>query len=113
MTRGQAVRRLVELGLNAKEKLSMKIAVGVLALLFATSAFAQSAPPKAGKNPAAQARPAAPIGCKLVGTVKGTKIWAGDCVDAAELRGAAPSAEVAPQSLPAAAAGAIPPSQKQ
>jgi hypothetical protein len=94
-------------------EMSMKIAVGVLALLFATSAFAQSAPPKSKNNPAAQARPVAPIGCKLVGTVKGTKIWAGDCVDAAELRGAAPSAEVPPQSLPAAAAGAIPPSQKQ
>jgi hypothetical protein len=91
----------------------MKIAVGLLALLFATSAFAQSAPPKAGKKPAAQARPAGPMGCKLVGTVKGNKIWAGDCVDGAELRGAPPSAEVAPQSLPAAAAGAIPPGQQQ
>jgi hypothetical protein len=93
--------------------MSMKAAVGLLALLFATSAFAQSAPPKAGKKPAAQAKPQAPMGCKLVGTVKGTKIWAGDCVDAAELRGAEPSAEVAPPSLPAAAAGAIPPGQKQ
>jgi hypothetical protein len=93
----------------------MKIAVGLLALLFATTAAAQSAPPSAGKKPAApaQAKPTAPMGCKLVGAVKGTRIWAGDCVDAAELRGAAPSAEVAPQSLPAAAAGAIPPGQKQ
>jgi hypothetical protein len=89
----------------------MKIAVGLLALLFATSALAQSDPPKAGKKPAAQAKPAAPMGCKLVGSVKGTKIWAGDCVDGAELRGAAPSAET--PSLPAAAAGAIPPGQKQ
>jgi hypothetical protein len=94
-------------------KISMKIAVGLLALLIATSAFAQGAAPKADKKPAAQARPGAPIGCKLIGTVKGTKIWAGDCVDAAELRGAAPSAEVAPPSPPAAAAGAIPPGQKQ
>ena len=53
------------------------------------------------------------MGCKLVGTVKGTKIWAGDCFDAAGLRGAAPSAVVAPPSPPAAAAGAIPPGQKQ
>jgi hypothetical protein len=51
--------------------------------------------------------------CKLVGTVKGTKIWAGDCVNAAELRGAAPAAQASPQSLPEAAAGAIPPGQKQ
>lgn len=33
-------------------------------------------------------------------------MWAGDCVDAAELRGAAPSAEVAAPTLPAAAARA-------
>jgi hypothetical protein len=89
----------------------MRIAVGLFVLLFATSAIAQSDPPKAGKKPAAQAKPAAPMGCKLVGSVKGTKIWAGDCVDGAELRGAAPSAET--PSLPAAAAGAIPPGQKQ
>jgi hypothetical protein len=89
----------------------MKAAAGILALLFATSAFAQSAPPKASKKPAAMAKPQAPMGCKLVGTVKGTKVWAGDCVDAAALRGAEPSAEVAPPSLPAA--GAIPPGQKQ
>jgi hypothetical protein len=79
--------------------MSMKAAVGLLALLFATSAFAQRAPPKAGKKPAAQAR--VPMGCKLVGTVKGTKIWAGECVDAtptetpppAQPNGASPSGE--------------------
>jgi hypothetical protein len=48
------------------------------------------------------------MGCKLVGTVRGTKLWAGDCADAAELRGAAPTAETAPPDLPAAAAAAIP-----
>jgi hypothetical protein len=32
----------------------------------------------------------APLGCKLVGTVKGTKLWAGDCADASELRGTMP-----------------------
>jgi len=72
-----------------------KIAVGLLALMFATSAFAQTAPPKAAKKPT-QARLQAPMGCKLVGTVRGTKIWAGDCVGGAELRGAAPAAEPAP-----------------
>lgn len=89
----------------------MKIAVGLVALLFATSAFAQSAPPKVGKKPPALAKPQAPMGCKLVGTVKGAKVWAGDCVDAAGLRSAAPSADVAPPSPPAA--GTIPPGQKQ
>jgi hypothetical protein len=88
----------------------MKLAVGLLALLFATSAFAQSAPPKASKKSAAQVRPQASMGCKLVGTVKGTKLWAGNCTDAAELRGAAPAAETTP---PSPDAGAIPPSAKE
>jgi hypothetical protein len=92
--------------------MSMKIAVGILALLFATSVFAQS-PPKIGNKTLVQVRPKEPMGCKLVGTVKGTKIWAGDCVDATEQRGAAPVAQASPQSLPEAAAGAIPRGQKQ
>ena len=89
--------------------MSMKAAVGLLAILFATSAVAQSAP-KAGKRAAAQVMPQAPMGCKLVGTVRGTKLWAGNCTDAAELRGAAPAGETPP---PAPAAGAIPPGAKE
>ena len=89
----------------------MRAAIGIIAIFFATSAFAQGDAPKASKRPATQAKPAAAMGCKLVGSVRGTKIWAGDCVDGAQLRGAAPLAET--QSLPAAAAGAIPPGQKE
>ena len=59
----------------------MKALVGLIVLLLTTSAFAQTAPPK-------QAKPQGPVGCKLVGTVKGTKLWAGDCMDAAALIGA-------------------------
>ena len=59
--------------------MNMKLAVGLLALLFATNAFAQSAAPKADKR-SAQVKPQAPMGCKLVGTVRGTEIWLGDCV---------------------------------
>jgi hypothetical protein len=70
---------------------------------FSTAAFAQSPAPKK-PQPMVQATPRAPMGCKLVGTVRGTKLWAGDCLDAAELRGAAPTAETAPPDLPAAAA---------
>ena len=53
------------------------------------AALAQGAPaakkPTVGGRPIVQAKPSTPIGCKLVGTVKGTKIWAGECVGASEL----------------------------
>ena len=91
--------------------MTMRVLAILAAVCFSATAFAQSPPPKVANKPPAQAKPQAPMGCKLVGTVKGAKIWAGDCVDGAELRGAAPSAET--PSLPAAAAGAIPPGQKQ
>ncbi len=74
----------------------MKRLIGIIALLFATSALAQGAPPKAAKKPAVQAKPQAPMGCKLVGTAKGTKIWAGDCV------GVTPAAETPPPASPPA-----------
>jgi hypothetical protein len=74
------------------------------------SAFAQGAAPKPGNKPPVQIKPQPPMGCKLVGTVKGAKLWAGDCVAATELRG---TAEAAPGSSPAQAVVAIPPDQKQ
>jgi hypothetical protein len=60
---------------------------------FSASAFAQTAAPKVGGKRLKQVKPSAPMGCKLLGSVKGTKIWAGDCAAAPELRGATPSAE--------------------
>ena len=51
-----------------------------------------------------------PMGCKLVGRVKGTKLWAGDCVGP-ELRGAIPSTET--QSVLEPPTGAILPDQKE
>jgi hypothetical protein len=57
------------------------------AISFSANAFAQGASPKVGKKPLAQVKPKEPMGCKLVGRVKGIKLWAGDCV-ANELRGA-------------------------
>jgi hypothetical protein len=74
------------------------------------SAFAQTAGPKVGGKPLRQVKPQAPMGCKLVGTVKGTKLWAGDCADGSELRGAAPMVEPA---APAPAPEANPPAAKQ
>src|SRR5258707_14531382 len=47
------------------------------------SAFAQTAAPKGGK-PVKQPKPSAPMGCKLVGTAKGTKLWPGDCAAPSE-----------------------------
>jgi hypothetical protein len=84
----------------------MKPLVGLVALLFATSAFAQAAPPKAAKRPPAQVRPQAPMGCKLVGTVRGTKIWAGDCI------AATPAAET-PHPAPPPPSGVTAPAEKQ
>jgi hypothetical protein len=91
----------------------MRAMLVLATVCLSAAAFAQSPPPKMANKLAIQAKPKAPMGCKLVGTVKGTKIWAGECTDAAELRGAAPAAETATPSLPAAAADAIPPGQKE
>ena len=59
---------------------------------FSVSASAQTAAPKHSGKPLKQARPTAPMACKLVGTVKGTKLWAGDCLAPPELRDTAPAA---------------------
>ena len=77
---------------------------------FSASAVAETAAPKVGGKPLQQVKPLTPMGCKLVGTVKGTKLWAGECVGS-ELRGATPATET--QSLPERATGVIPPGQKQ
>jgi hypothetical protein len=90
--------------------MKMKALLILIAMCFSANAFAQDAPPKVGNKPLARIKPKEPMGCKLVGTVKGTKLWAGDCV-ASELRGAAPATET--QSLPERATRAIPPGQKQ
>jgi hypothetical protein len=85
----------------------MRVLLVLAAIIFSVTAFAQSAPPKISNKPL---KPKEPMGCKLVGTVKGTKLWAGDCV-ASELRGAAPAEET--KSLPERAIEVIPPGQKQ
>jgi hypothetical protein len=87
----------------------MRALLVLVTVCFSAAAFAQSPPPKIGNKPLAQAKPKEPMGCKLVGTVRGIKLWAGDCV-ASELRDAA-SPET--QSLPERATGAIPPGEKQ
>jgi hypothetical protein len=90
----------------------MKALLVLITVCFSATAFAQTPPPKTAK-PKVQPKPQTPMGCKLVGTVKGTKIWAGDCADTTGLRGAAPAGEPASPPLPEQGAGAIPPGQKQ
>lgn len=65
----------------------MKLGLLFAVLILSTSAFAQTAPklPSVGGKPLVQVKPKAPVGCTLVGTVKGTKLWAGDCVASCEV----------------------------
>ena len=82
----------------------------LVAICFSATAFAQSAPPKVGNKSLVQVKPKEPMGCKLVGSVRGTKLWAGDCVWSA-LGGSTTTTET--QSLPQQATGAITPDQKE
>ena len=89
----------------------MRALVILATVIFSTSAYAQAASPNVGNKALVQLKPKEPMGCKLVGTVRGTKLWAGDCTGPAELRGSATATETQP--LPERASGAIPPGQKQ
>jgi hypothetical protein len=88
----------------------VRVLLLLAAISFSATAFAQSAPPKVGNKPLVQVKPKEPMGCKLVGTVKGTRLWAGDCI-ASELRGATPAPETQP--LSEQDIEAIPPGQKK
>jgi hypothetical protein len=72
----------------------MRALLILIAICFSANASAQAAAPKVGDKPLVQLKPQGPAGCKLVGTVKGTKLWAGDCAVSSELRGTTPSAEI-------------------
>jgi hypothetical protein len=88
---------------------TMRSLLILVAICYSATAFAQSAPPKLGSKPLVQVRPKEPMGCKLIGTVRGTKLWAGDCVGS-ELRGSTPATEHA---LPEQPTGAITSDQKE
>ena len=77
-------------------EMTMRALVILVAICFSANAFAKDKLPKVGNKPLVQVKPKEPMGCKLVGTVKGTKLWAGDCV-ASELRGATPATESSPE----------------
>jgi hypothetical protein len=82
----------------------------LIAVCFSSTVFAQSAPPKAGNKALVQAKPKEPMGCKFVGTVRGTKLWAGDCVGL-ELRG--PTTATENHAVPDETTGSIAPDQKE
>lgn len=69
----------------------MRVLIILAAIFVSANAFAQDATPtpKAGAKPV---KPKEAMGCKFVGTVKGTKLWAGDCMGP-ELRGSDFAAE--------------------
>src|SRR6476619_2527871 len=90
-------------------QLTIRLLLLLVAICFSTAAFAQSTPPKVGNKPLVQLKPKEPMGCKLVGTVRGTRLWAGDCVGS-ELRGSTPATEHA---LPEQPTGAITPDHKE
>jgi hypothetical protein len=69
----------------------MRVLIILVAVCFSAVAFAQDATPKIGSKPQKQVKPQTQMGCKLVGTVKGTKL----CAAASELRGATPTDEPA------------------
>jgi hypothetical protein len=90
---------------------SMRSLFILVAVCCSGTVFAQSAPPKVGNKALVQVKPKEPMGCKLVGTVRGTKLWAGDCVGS-ELRGSTTTTEN--QVLPEPqATGSITPDQKE
>jgi hypothetical protein len=82
----------------------------LVAICFSATALAQSAPPKVGNKALVQVKPKEAMGCRLVGTVRGTKLWAGDCVGS-EVRDSTTTTET--QVLPEQATRAITPDQKE
>ena len=82
----------------------------LVAICCSGTVFAQSAPPKAGNKALVQVKLKAPLGCKFVGMVRGTKLWAGDCVGS-ELRGSTAAPEN--QAVPNETTGSITPDHKE
>jgi len=88
----------------------MRSLLVLAAICFSGTVFAQSPPPKVGHKLLVQLKPKAPVGCKLVGTVRGTKLWAGECVGA-EFRGSTSTVDDQALREPQAT-GSIGPEQK-
>jgi hypothetical protein len=91
----------------------LKFPITLAIILLPTVAFAQSPPPKVGNKPLTQVKPIAPGGCKLVGTVRGTKLWAGDCVAPEQLRGSTLDTANSSLASPDGTTPAVQPGQKE
>jgi len=95
----------------------MRAAALIAVFFIPATALAQDAapekrPPIVGGKPVAEVKPSTPAGCKFVGTVKGTKLWAGDCTAASELRSSSTGDETSSTPLTDRAVGAIPKGQQ-
>jgi hypothetical protein len=75
--------------------MTVRLLLILVAICFSTNAVAQSAPPKVGNKPPVRVKLKEPTACKLVGTVRGTKLWAGDCVGVELLKGTTETPEQA------------------
>jgi hypothetical protein len=77
-------------------------AVAFAIMLAGGTALAQGTLPgqkrTTGRKPIVQAKPSMPMGCKLVGTVRGTKLWAGECISV-ELKPTATDEAVEPDTV--------------
>jgi hypothetical protein len=85
----------------------MRFLLILIAIGYSSIAFAQAPSINAKRQLHAGAQE--PTGCKHVGTVKGIKLWAGDCVSSNELRASAPASEA--QQPPSDGAETAPPGQ--
>ena len=105
----EAAASLTPAAAEGSTSMSINNTAARAALLFAITlvsgaASAQGAAPAKrptiGGKPILQGKPTAPMDCKLVGTVKGIKLWAGECMAPSELRTTTSSEDKAPTLQP-------------
>ena len=89
----------------------MKLSLLVAALIVSTGAYAQEPPkpPTVGGKSLVRVKSKTPTGCTFIGTVRGAKLWAGDCTAPDQLRSSVPSETPLPDP---ATTGALPSEQK-
>jgi hypothetical protein len=102
--------------MNIREPISATAALVFALTLVSDAALAQAVPPAkrptVGGKPLVHAKPSAPMDCKFVGSVKGTKLWAGDCTAASELRSTTTGDDAVPKPPPDQATEPLPKEQQ-